>query len=109
MVKTAKELAEMFEAMPPGDLVWVYWYAKDEVEIYNSPDGEHNVVDEDWKAIVNEIGEPPEQLYEYFSQAVSSQISQYSCEGCYNYDYTTREIDSEKRCQQCGEENDLLA
>ncbi len=108
MVKTAKELAEMFAKMPPGEKVWAYWFAKDEVEIHNSPDGK-GVSEEDWNFIVEDIGDETERLYECFSEAVSNRLNKYSCEGCYEYDYTTKEIDDESLCKDCGEESDLLA
>jgi len=107
MVKTAQELAEMFAKMPPTELVWAYWYAKEEVEIHNSPDGK-GVAEDDWIAIVNDIGDPPDSLYEYFCDAIDRKIRQYRCDNCYEYDYTTKELDSEKFCCDCGEENDLL-
>jgi hypothetical protein len=108
MVKTAQELAEMFAKLPPGEKVWAYWYCKNEIEIHNSPDGK-GVAEEEWNLIVEDIGDPPDDLYEYFSSAVSNHLSQYSCEGCYEYDYTTKDVDNESLCQNCGEENDLLA
>ena len=107
MVKTAKELVELFSKMPPDELVWVYWYAKDEIEIYNSPDGK-GVSEDDWKDIVNDIGDPPDQLYEYFSEAVGSKLRQYRCDQCYEYDYTTLNNENEDLCKECGEEADVV-
>jgi hypothetical protein len=74
MVKTAQELAEMFAKMPPGEKVWAYWFAKDEVEVHNSPDGK-GVSEEDWNFIVEDIGDETERLYECFSEAVSNSNS----------------------------------
>lgn len=108
MVKTAQELAEMFAKMTPTDKVWVYWFAKDEVEIHNSPDGK-GVSDEDWNFIVEDIGDEGERLHEQYSDAVSNRLSQYSCDACYEYDYTTKEVDNENLCCDCGEEKDLLS
>lgn len=112
MVKTAKELAEMFAKMSPDDLVWAYWYARDEVEISNDPDGTGNkgVKDEDWEVIVKDIGDVPEQIYEQFSEATRHQLGQYQCDGCYEYDYSAVENgDLETMCRYCGEETDIVS
>lgn len=110
MVKTAKELAEMFAKMPPSETVWVYWFAKEEIEIHNpdAPSGS-GVKDEDWDAIVNDIGDPPDQLYEYFSEAYGSKLRQYLCDQCYEYDYSSMDIENETLCKECGEESDITA
>lgn len=110
MVKTAKELVEMFAKLPPTELVWVYWYAKEEVEIHN-PDTTSGagVKDEDWVSIVNDIGDPPDQLYEYFSEACGSKLRQYLCDNCFEYDYSSKDIESQTLCKDCGEERDFTA
>jgi predicted SprT family Zn-dependent metalloprotease len=107
MVKTAKELVEIFSKLPPDELVWAYWFAKDEIEIYNSPDGK-SVEEDDWKAIVNDIGDPPDTLYEYYTEAQYRTLSKYRCDQCYEYDYTTIDSDSENLCKDCGEEADVV-
>lgn len=110
MVKTAKEWAEMFAKLPPTELVWAYWYSKDEVEIHNpdAPSG-FGVKDEDWTSIVNDIGDPPDQLHEYFQEAYGSKLREYLCDHCYEYDYSATDIDGETHCKNCGEETDLTA
>lgn len=111
MIRTARELAEMFAKMSPDDLVWVYWYAKDEVEIHNPEVASGaGVKNEDWEVIVKNIGDVPDQIYEQFSEAVRHQLGQYECSGCYEYDYSAIENGNyDTLCKDCGEETDIVS
>jgi hypothetical protein len=116
MIRTAKEWAEVFAKIAdkdPDQKVWAYCYTRDEVEVHNSPEPDGNISEADWNDIIGEFdglcsGSALEPVWEAFSDAVGSELSHIRCDDCYEYDYQVKGEKYERKCANCGEEQDLL-
>ena len=116
MIRTAKEWAEIIAKIAeadPDQKIWIYCYTKADVEVHNSTEPNGNVSEADWNDIIGEFdglcsGSALEPVWEAFSDAVGSELSHIRCDDCYEYDYQVKGEKYERKCANCGEEQDLL-
>ena len=112
MISTAGHLAELFSKMNSTDKVWYYFYTKDEIEVHNSPEPDGHISESDWVEILSTMERRDERaiddLQETFNEAVGDNLVDIRCRECYEFDYTTIEVNEERVCKDCGEEKDGL-
>ena len=116
MIRTAREWADIIEKIAkadPDQKIWIYCYTKEDVEVYNSPEPDEKIAKADWDNLIGEFericdNNALEQVWEAFSDATSSELGHLRCDDCYEYDYKVVGESYERKCANCGEEENLL-
>ena len=110
--RTASDWIEFFSRYKPTEIVYAIVYDKEDTRGVN--DSDITLKDEDWAVIANNIDSDyvHDRLWENLTEAMESQIGEYSCEDCGAYDYEVLQVETDEIsgqvCRKCGEEEDLL-